>query len=237
MGKIFKTFSLGILALLLLGVFYTSNTFAQNEEESDDAQVEVTQDITPTIKRAKPINVKERIKEAREKNQELKEKKEARVTGMAIKKEERLEEARLKICEAREKNIESRVSVMKKRAEVIHKGHEKIYQRVDEFYNNKLVPNGYILSNYADLKAEVAANKENVQTALETAKTSKDEFDCSASDPKGQVDEYKEDMKALIDANKEYKESIHTFVKAVRDLAKTVTPIKVSPTPIEEELE
>ncbi len=236
MEKIFKTLLLGGLSLLLLGVFYTSNTFAQNEE-SDDVESEVTQGVTPTIKRVKPINVKERIKEAREKNQELKDRKEARITEMAQKKEERLSEARLRICEAREKNIGNRVSMMKKRAEVIFKGHEKIYQRVDEFYNNKLVPKGYILSNYTDLEAEVAANKENVNIAMEAAKASGEEFDCSATDPKAQVDAFKDDMKELIEANKAYKESIHTFVKAVRDLAKTVTPIKVSPTPSEEEIE
>ncbi|MBP9716791.1 MAG: hypothetical protein KBD51_02490 [Candidatus Levybacteria bacterium] len=223
MEKFFKNLLLVIAVILLAGVFYTSSSFAQVETEVSEA-------VTPTLKREKPINAKERIQNAREKNQELKEKKEARVTEMAIKKDERLSEARLKICEAREKNIGNRVSAMKKRSEVIFKGHEKIYQRVDEFYNNKLVPNGYILSNYADLKAEVAANKENVNLAMEAAKTSGEEFDCSATDPKGQVDAFQEDMKALIEANKAYKDSIHTFVKAVRDLAKTVTPIKVSPT-------
>mgnify|MGYP001567168761 CR=1 FL=1 len=224
MGKMFKTFSLGFLALLLIGVFYTSSSFAQVEEP------EVTESVTPTIKRVKPENAKERIKEAREKNKQLKDKMQARVTEAALKKEERLSDARLKICEAREKNIGNRISAMKKRAEVIYKGHEKIYQRVDEFYNNKLTPDGYILSNYADLKAEIAANKENIIVAMEAVKTTGEEFDCSATDPRGQVDAFQEDMKALIEANKAYKKSIHAFVKQVRDLAKTVTPIKVSPT-------
>ncbi|MEK9175953.1 MAG: hypothetical protein AAB520_00760, partial [Patescibacteria group bacterium] len=55
------------------------------------------------------------------------------------------------------------------------------------------------------------------------------EFDCSSDDPKGQVDAFHEDMKALIEANKAYKESIHAFVKAVRDLAKTARLEKLSP--------
>ncbi len=235
MGKFLRDILLVASVILLAGVFYTTNSLA-NEEEVADVTPEVTQsvDATPTIKRFKPENVKERIQNAKEKNKELKEKKEARITEMKQKREERLSEARLKVCEAREKNIENRVEMIKRRAEVIHKGHEKIYQRVDEFYNNKLVPNGYILSNYADLKAEVAANKENVKTALETAKASREEFDCNSTDPKSQVDAFKDDMKELIEANKAYKESIHAFVKAVRDLAKTVTPVKVSPSPSEE---
>lgn len=235
MGKLLKNFLLLTSIMLLAGVFYASNSFA-NEEDDAGVTPEVTQsvDATPTIKRFKAENVKERIQNAKEKNKELKEKKEARITEMKQKKEERLSEARLKVCEAREKNIENRVEMMKKRAEVIHKGHEKIYQKVDEFYNIKLVPNGYILSNYADLKSEVAANKENVKTALETAKASREEFDCNSADPKAQVDAFKDDMKELIEANKAYKDSIHVFVKAVRDLAKTVTPVKVSPSPVEE---
>ncbi len=226
MEKIFKNLLLTLAIILLAGVFYTTNSFA-NEDGQSDVTPEITQsaDTTPTIKRFRPENAKERIQNAKEKNQELKEKRDARITEMKLKREEKLSEARLKICEAREKNIENRVEMMKKRAEVIHKGHEKIYQRVDQFYNNKLVPNGYILSNYAELKAEVAANKENVKTALETAKASREEFDCNSTDPKAQVDVFKEDMKELIEANKAYKESIHTFVKAVRDLAKTVTPV------------
>jgi N-methylhydantoinase B/oxoprolinase/acetone carboxylase alpha subunit len=120
---------------------------------------------------------------------------------------------------------------MQKRAKVIHQGHEKIYQRVDEFYANKLVPNGYVLSNYADLKAEVAANKENVALLLEAAQTSGKDFDCESDDPKGQVDAFQEDMKALIDANKKYKDSIYAFVRAVRDLAKTAKLDKISLTP------
>ncbi len=235
MGKFLRNILLVSSVILLAGVFYTTNSFA-NEEEDADVASEATQSVnaTPTIKNFKAENVKERIQNAKEKNKDLKEKREARITEMKQKKEERLSEARLKVCEAKEKNIENRVEMMKKRAEVIHKGHEKIYQRVDEFYNNKLVQNGYILSNYADLKSEVVANKENVKTAFETAKASREEFDCNSADPKAQVDAFKDDMKELIEANKAYKESIHVFVKAVRDLAKTVTPVKVSPSSVEE---
>lgn len=240
-SKFIKFLLLGLSTILLVGVLYTSNSFAEeNDGVSESDVVEESAEVTATPTRIRLENAKERIMEARERNKELREKMEARVTEAAAKREERLSEARMKICEARAKNIENRLSMMQKRAEVIHKGHEKIYARVDEFYTGKLVPNGFTLSNYADLKAEVAANKANVATLLEAAKTSGEGFDCSSEDPKGQVEAFQEDMKDLIEANKTYKESIHTFVKAVRDLAKTAKLSSVpskSPSPTEEAAE
>lgn len=187
--------------------------------------------LTPTPKLFRPEAVKERIQSAHQKNLEIRENLKNRASDAAAKRKEKLSEARLKVCKARAQAIGNRLKAMYKRATVIHKGHEKIYARVDKFYNEKLVPNGYTLSNYADLKAEIEANKANVQTLLEAAKKTSTDFDCSLEDPKGQLDAFHEDMKALIEANKTYKESIHTFVKAVRDLAKTAKLDKLSPGP------
>lgn len=216
--------SILILALVAIPVF---------AEESSDTTNSTTS-VSPTPKRVKPQLVKERIQTAHQKNLEIKENLKNRASEAAQKRKEKLSEARLKLCKARANAIGNRLKAMHQRATVIHKGHEKIYARVDEFYNNKLVPNGYVLSNYADLKAEIEANKTNVQTLLDAAKTSGTDFSCDSEDPKGQVDAFHEDMNALIEANKTYKESIHTFVKAVRDLAKTAKAEKVSPSPTAE---
>lgn len=154
-----------------------------------------------------------------------------RASEAAQKRHEKLSDVRLRLCEARQKGIAQRIKYMLNRGKIIHTGHQKIYQRVDEFYNNKLVPKGYTLSNYDDLKAEIEANKANVQTLLDAAKASGEAFDCSSDDPKGQAQAFHDDIKALIEANKEYKQSIHEFVKAVRDLAKTARLDKLSVTP------
>jgi len=226
-GKYFKVF---LLALALSVIAIVPTVFA--EEDSNTDSDETTADSTsPTPKFVRPLLLKDRIQNAREKNKEINENIKERASASAEKRKERLSEARLKVCEARQKNISNRIKNMQTRAQNIHKAHERVYALVDKFYTGKLVPNGYTLSNYEDLKAEVAANKANVTALLESAKTTGGEFDCESEDPKGQADAFHEDMKALVEANKTYKDSIHDFVKAVRDFAKTVKTDKISGTP------
>lgn len=226
-SKIFLLITIIFVALLAPSVFAqepTNTTSTTSDETSSE--------ISPTPRSLRPQAIKKRIQNAQERNQEIRDNIKERASKAAERRQEKLSQARLKVCKARAKAIGNRLKAMHKRATLIHKGHEKTYAKVDEFYNKRLVPNGYSLSNYADLKAEIEANKANVQTLLEAATKTGTDFDCSSEDPKGQVDAFKEDMKALIDANKTYKESIHTFVKAVRDLAKTAKLDKLSTTPI-----
>mgnify|MGYP001613499081 CR=1 FL=1 len=217
-----------LIPLLLLFFVFAATSFAEEDTNT-------TTSTSPTPKLEKPRVIKERIKNAHEKNLMIRENIKNRASDAAQKRKEHLTEARLKLCEARQKGISQRVKFMLERGKVIHTGHEKIYARVDKFYNEKLVPNGHTLSNYADLKAEVEANKANVQTLLDAAKESGTSFECNSDDPKGQIDAFHDDVKALIEANNAYKESVHTFVKAVRDLAKTVkTQTSPSPAPTAE---
>lgn len=245
-----KSSKIFLLIIIVFVVFFAPSIFAKEKSTKEDrlenreariqqasAEAELeAEDEDDGDGEIKPKLIKERIQKAREKNQEIRENMKERASASAEKRAEKLSEARLNVCEARSKAIGNRLKAMHKRASLIHKGHEKTYTKVDEFYNNKLVPNGYELSNYEDLKAEITTNKANVQALLDAATDTGTDFDCSSEDPKGQVDAFREDMKALIDANKTYKESIHTFVKAVRDLAKTVKleKLSVTPTPIEE---
>lgn len=227
---LFLTFSF-IIAVVVFPVFAQEDTSTANTA-SDETSVEAS----PTPRSLRPQDIRKRIQDARGRNQEIRDNMKERASKAAERRQEKLSQARLKVCEARARAIGNRLKAMHKRATLIHKGHEKTYAKVDEFYNKRLVPNGYNLSNYLDLKAEIEANKANVQALLDAATETGTDFDCSSEDPKGQVDAFKEDMKALIDANKTYKESIHTFVKAVRDLAKTakLERLSVTPTPIEE---
>lgn len=231
-GKYFKVF---LLALTLSVIAIVPTVFAEENSNTDsDGTTADSTSPTPKLRRGLPLTekrIEKRIQNAREKNLEIRENIKERASASAEKRKERLSEARLKVCEARQKNISNRIKNMQTRAQNIHKAHEKVYALVDKFYTEKLVPNGYTLSNYEDLKAEVAANKANVTTLLESAKTTGEEFDCESEDPKGQADAFHEDMKALVEANKTYKDSIHDFVKAVRDLAKTVKVDKISGTP------
>ncbi|MBI2621758.1 MAG: hypothetical protein HYW63_03920 [Candidatus Levybacteria bacterium] len=193
--------------------------------------VSAQEDVSsPTPTKVRPQLIKDRIQEARQKNIEIRENLKARASEAAVRRAEKLSEARLRICEARQKGILQRIKLMLERGLIIHRGHLRIYERVDAYYNNKLVPDGHTLSNYSDLKAEIEANKANVQTLLDAAKASGGTFDCSLDDPLGEAQAFKDDIKALIEANREYKKSIHNFVKAVLGLAKEARGAKVSPT-------
>lgn len=218
MSKILKLISLSIFLLVIAFVF-NSKSYAQDED---------LQTTNSTVT-ASPTSMKDKLDSERSNR---KEKVEARITQRAQKKEERLSEARLRICEARSNVIKGRLKSLNARAKIIHEGHEKTYLRVDKFYNEKLVPNGYKLSNYDTLKKNVEDNKAKVIALHSALKDTGEGFDCNSEDPKGEVDAFKDDMKELILANKAYKDSIHVFVKAVRDLAKTAKLDKISGTPV-----
>jgi hypothetical protein len=143
----------------------------------------------------------------------------------------KLSEARLRTCEEREAKIGDRFKNLLAIGEKTHTGMDKIVERVDTFYNNILVPAGYTLANYEVLKSDMATKKAAVQSALAEAQTSGQSFSCESDDPKGQADAFRQDVQALMTANKAYKTSVRTFVAAVRDLAKEAKADKLSPSP------
>lgn len=233
----FKILFLSFVVIALFS-FVNFSVFAEeNESEDVDDSSEVSTTVSPTkaprnVKAKEKIELnKERIEKAKERNKEIKENIKERNEERKEKKEEKLSEQRLKICEQRSENIEKRIKNVSNKGSKNHKRFSEIYTKVDKFYNDKLVPNGYILSNYADLKAEVSANEENVKALLTSATSIGTDFDCSSEDPKTQLSDFTEDMKALVVAEKEYRESIRNFIKAVRDLAKQAKSERLSVTP------
>jgi hypothetical protein len=94
-----------------------------------------------------------------------------------------------------------------------------------------LVAKGYTLENYDALKTDIATKQSAVKTALEQVRASGKDFSCDSEDPKAQTDTVRQNMQALINANKAYKASVKTFVAAVRDLAKEAKSATLSPSP------
>ncbi len=232
-----KSAKIFLLVTAMSVAFLVPTVFAQEDSNTNSENNTTSTEVSPTPTISTPNRAKEkegfklRMTKVKEKNQEIRDNMKERASASAEKRQERLNEARLKICEARQKNITNRIKFMQQRAVNIHKAHERAYNLTNKFYTEKLVPNGYSLSNYADLIAEIEANRANVVTLLESTKTTGGEFDCSSDDPKGQADAFREDMKALIDANQAYKISIKNFIQAVRDLAETARLEKISGTP------
>jgi len=162
---------------------------------------------------------------------ELKNKVNEKVETKAAMKVEKLSEARLKICQSREERISNRFTNLLSLGAGSHQNFEGFVVRVDDFYQNTLVVQGYSLENYKVLKADIAKNQVAVKTALEQVRLSGRDFSCDSEDPKAQTDTFRQNMQVLINANKAYKTSVRTFVAAVRDLAKEAKSATLSPSP------
>lgn len=215
---------------LFFGLFFVvlglaGSTYAISDNASENARSEYKQFKTPA---GETTDDEDSASEKAMKKVEAK--KEAKITGMAVKKNA-LSEARLKICETREEKIDNRFKSLVALGEKTHTGKEKIIERVDGFYTNVLVPAGYTLPNYAALKSDIATKDQSVKTILEELQASGEEFSCDSEDPKALADEFKENTQALIAANKAYRQSVRNFVVAVRDLAKKAKTDKLGVSP------
>ena len=143
----------------------------------------------------------------------------AKASEAAERRAQKLSEARLRVCKGRSISLHNRVKNTINRGGKMHQRLESLVVAVDKFYTNRLVPQGLTLDNHDELLADIEAKEANVASLLDQAKATGEEFDCESDDPKGQLESFKGDMKAVIEAFKEYKLSVRTFVKAVKDLA------------------
>lgn len=129
----------------------------------------------------------------------------------------RLEAAKLKACQNREKaitNIMARISDRGTRQLDVF---TKISDRVQAFYTEK----GHTLSNYDALVAEVGAKKTVAQATVETVKNGSTEFKCDGDNPRAVADSFKENLKAMNAALKEYKTAVKNLIVGVKSVQST----------------
>lgn len=141
-------------------------------------------------------------------------------TAAAVIKNNALTQTRLKVCQTREARISNRFTNLKSLGAQVQQAYEGHIARVDYYYNNTLVPQGFVLQNYDELKADIETNQTAVNTAMEQVRNTGQDFSCNSEDPKGMADAFRLNMSEVIAANKEYKLSVRAFAVAVRDLAK-----------------
>ena len=127
----------------------------------------------------------------------------------------RLGEAKLRSCQARENSIKTRADSLQGLATNMMEKFDAITERVKEFYDTKVVPEGNTVENYDELLDDIDAKKEAVQNALDKAKDGISGFSCDGDDPKGLLTQYKEDMQAVKSALKDYRTSIKNLIVAV----------------------
>jgi hypothetical protein len=121
-----------------------------------------------------------------------------------------------KLCEAHIQVAKLRESSMAKRANNMNKRLDKIVSMVDTYYTNKLVPQGKIVENYDALLADVNAKKAALDPKVVKVQSDSASLTCENQAARTQFQTFRTDASALISSFKAYRQSVITFVQAVR---------------------
>jgi len=133
-------------------------------------------------------------------------------TLLSERRETKLEEAKLKVCQSRQNalgNVMNRVA-NRSRERLIFL--DKVVERVQGYYTN----NGLTIENYNELEADITKARSAVQNAIELENTLAADFSCDSDDPKGQVEQFRKQVKVEIKAMKDYRESIKAMIQAIK---------------------
>ena len=134
----------------------------------------------------------------------------------------RLSQIKLKICEKREASIQKRSTRLVAKSVNIQKRFDRIIEKVDTYYIDVLLLKDVEIDNYDALLANVEENRVASATKLGAAESTASNFTCEGEDPKGQVKQFRTDMKAVISALQGYKKSVVNLIVAVRTKAKNI---------------
>lgn len=130
----------------------------------------------------------------------------------------RLDEVKLKICQIKEKVIVKRSDKMVEHANRIIAVFDSIVTRVTNYYQSRLVSQGRTLSNYDSLLLTIQSKRNAITPLIEAAQTDAANFKCDGDDPKGQLEQFKQDIKAVIPGLKAYKIAVRNLIVAVASL-------------------
>ena len=139
---------------------------------------------------------------------------ERREAGLA-----RLEDAKLKACQNREKAIQNIMTRHSARGTKQLEVFTKISDRTQAFYTEK----GKTLSNYNALVVDAAAKKSAAEAAVETVKNGSTQFKCDGENPKAVVSSFRENLKSMNSALKEYKTAVKNLIVGVKSVQSTTT--------------
>lgn len=191
--RLLKTLAVGTALVFALS-FVPLAVFA---EEADSDEVTTTSDSNKT-----------RGEELKSQLQELKQQRQAS-------RQQKLEAAKLKACENREAKITAIMTRSITRAEKQLALFTKISERVKTFYTEK----GRVVANYDDLVAAVDTAKAEAEANLETLKGV--DFECSAEDPKGDIEAFKLALKSINQDLKDYRTSVKNLIVGVKSAQST----------------
>lgn len=133
-------------------------------------------------------------------------------------------------CQKREQSIQKRSSQLVRMATNMLEVFERIAQRVRTYYLTVVIPGGQSLDQYSELLANIDPAKAAVESALEEAANTASTFDCESSDPKQQLQKFRQDMRSVKEALTTYRTSIKDLIVGVRSITNKNKP-EASPTP------
>jgi hypothetical protein len=92
-----------------------------------------------------------------------------------------------------------------------------IADKAEAFYTKS----GKSLSNYNALVADVNAKKSAAQAAVNVVKSDQASFKCDGADPKGTANTFKDDVKKMESAIKDYKTSVKSLIAGIKTVTKS----------------
>ncbi|MDN5275490.1 MAG: hypothetical protein JWN33_139 [Candidatus Saccharibacteria bacterium] len=152
-------------------------------------------------------SVETTVRQKAEDSQQLSE---DRVTTQRV----RLGEAKLKICQNREQNIQGIITRITDRGTKQLAVFDKISDRVQLFYTTK----GNIWSGYDAQVDKVAAKRAAATAAIDSVKSTSTEFTCDGDNPKGVADSFKQQLRSVKAALKEYKTALKDLIVGVKSV-------------------
>ena len=142
---------------------------------------------------------------------------------------DRLSHVKLKVCEKREASIQKRSTKLVTRVENIQNRFDRIVEKVDSYYIDVLMPKGIEIENYNLLLDNINQNRVAVAAKLGVAESVANNFTCEGENPKGQLKQFRTDMKGVISALLGYKKAVVNLIVAVRTKAKNIkSPVATS---------
>ena len=154
-------------------------------------------------------------------------------TNIPTKAQNRLSEAKMKVCQNFEKTADRRIDRLNSFAQNMFEKFDSIAMRVENYYTSSVLPKGKTVANYNSLVGDIASKKAIVQTALAKAQSDGADFSCNADSPRNKLIQYRTDMQAVKTDLKNYRTSIKNLIVAVHSVVGTEN--KLTPKPTEAE--
>jgi len=160
------------------------------------------------------------VKNSDQTQQELKNEGSSQVNKPNESGESQMIQNRVKACQDREVGIKTRSQNMTQFSFKLMETFGTMANRVEDYYQKKLMSQGIKVSNYQKLSAEVKTKKAAALKISTQAQNSLLNFNCNSEKPSEALNAFNGDMTKLKTALKEYQGAVKNLGEAVKSAAK-----------------